>query len=67
MRKAAIILCSFSVYIYSQKQQSVIRAQITNNWKIVTTLPPMTLISCVQAALGTWAQLPVMEPGVWKW
>ena len=66
VRKATIILYSFSVHICSQKQQSVIRAQLPSIWKMVTVLPPVTLISCVQAALGMWAQLPVIELGVWK-
>ena len=66
VRKATIILYSFSVHVCSQKQQSVIRAQLPSIWKMVTVLPPVTLISCVQAALGMWAQLPVMELGVWK-
>ena len=55
-----------SVHICGQKQQSVIRAQIPNNWRIATFLPTLAPISCVHTALGTWAQLPVMGLEVWN-
>lgn len=43
-----------------KKHQSMITAEIPSIWRTRSFLPTLAPISCVQAALGTWAQLPAI-------